>query len=62
MPGINPKFTNREGQSRKMKVRQLRLTDDENEMLNELLAATGLTLRDLVSEMIDERYRNEFER
>lgn len=62
MPGINPKFTNREGQSRKMKVRQLRLTDDENEMLNELLAATGLTLRDLIAEMIDERYREEFER
>ncbi len=62
MPGINPKYTDRGGQGRKMKVRQLRLTDDENEMLNELLAATELTLRDLIAEMIDERYREEFER
>lgn len=62
MPGINPKYTDRSGQGRQMVKRQVRLTDDENEMLNELLAATGLTLRDLIAEMIDERYREEFER
>lgn len=60
MPGLNPKYTTRDGQAREMKKRSFRLTEDENEMLEELLKHTGVTLRDLIAEMIEERWMEEF--
>ena len=52
-------YTDREGQAKEMKKRSIRLTDEENETLNELLDITGMTLRDLIAEMIEERYMEE---
>lgn len=57
---FNPKYTDRNGQARQMKVRQIRITEEENEMLEELLSKTGYTLRDLMAEMIEERWMEEF--
>jgi len=49
-------YEDRNGSSAEMKKRTVRLTDEENEKLNELLSITGLSLRELIAEMIDERY------
>lgn len=62
MAGINPKYTDRGREGKKMKGRLIRLTEDENEMLDELIQATGLTMRDLIVKLLDEKYREEFER
>lgn len=49
-------YEDRNGSSAEMKKRTVRLTDEENEKLDELLSITGLSLRELIAEMIDERY------
>lgn len=58
--GMNPKYTDRNGMGKQMTKRQVRLTDDENEQLNEILNKTGTTLRDLIAELINERWMEEF--
>lgn len=58
--GFNPKYTDREGQGRQMTRRTVRLTDEENAKLDEVLNKTGYTLRDLFSEMLEERWIEEF--
>lgn len=57
--GVSERFTDRGGESLQMKKRTVRLTEDENEMLEELLKHTGVTLRDLIAEMIEERWMEE---
>lgn len=57
---FNPKYTDREGQGRNMIRRAVRLTEEENEMLNEILSKTGYTLRDLIAELVEERWMEEF--
>ncbi|MDK0700142.1 hypothetical protein QTI54_05920 [Clostridium perfringens] len=42
-----------------MKQRKMRLTEEENEKLDELLAKTKLNLRDLMAELIEERWIEE---
>lgn len=49
-------LTDRDGKSKEMIKRGFRLTDEENEMLNSLLAHTKLTLRDLLAQLIEEKY------
>ena len=39
-----------------MVKRSFRLTDEENAMLNHLTAQTGLTLRDLMAQLVEEKY------
>lgn len=58
--GLNPRYTDRNGLGKKMKTRQMRLTDEENEQLDEILIKTGYTLRDLMAELINERWLEEF--
>lgn len=57
---FNPKYTDREGQGRSMVRRTVRLTEEENGMLDEILAKTGYTLRDLIAELVEERWMEEF--
>lgn len=49
-------LTDRNGKSKEMIKRGVRLTDSENLMLNNLIAQTGLNLRDLIAELIEEKY------
>ena len=49
-------LTDRHGKSKEMIKRGVRLTNEENEKLNSLVAQTGLTLRDLVAQLIEEKY------
>ncbi|MGV2803586.1 hypothetical protein GNF85_07810 [Clostridium perfringens] len=56
---IKKKLTHRDGKSLEMKQRKMRLTEEENEKLDELLAKTKLNLRDLMSELIEERWMEE---
>ncbi|EGT3617261.1 hypothetical protein [Clostridium perfringens] len=56
---IKRSYKDREGNSLEMKKRTIRLTNEENEMLDEILDITKLSLRDLISEMIEERYVEE---
>ena len=49
-------LTDRNGKSKEMIKRGVRLTDSENSMLNNLIAQTGLNLRDLIAELIEEKY------
>lgn len=56
---FNPRYTDREGQGRNMVRRTVRLTDEENKQLDEVLKKTEMTLRDLVAEMINERWMEE---
>lgn len=44
----------RKGKSLEMKQRCLRLTDDENEMLNALIKEKGVTFRDLIVELLEQ--------
>ena len=60
--GFNPKFTDRQGQANDMKQRKVRLTDEENRMLDEVLEKTGYTLRDLFAELVEERWHEECKR
>lgn len=48
--------TDRNGKAREMKLRGVRLTDAEDAMLNDLMAQTGLKLRDLIAQLIEEKY------
>ena len=45
-------LTDRNGKSQEMVKRSFRLTDEENAMLNHLTAQTGLTLRDLMAQLV----------
>lgn len=56
MGGMNPLYTDRNGMGRMMKKRTFRLTDEEDEMLKEVLIKSGTTLRDLMAELIQERW------
>ncbi|MFH0325403.1 hypothetical protein [Clostridium perfringens] len=56
---IKKKLTHRDGKSLEMKQRKMRLTEEENEKLDELLAKTKLNLRDLMAELIEERWIEE---
>jgi len=56
---IKKKLTHRDGKSLEMKQRKMRLTEEENEKLDELLAKTKLNLRDLMAELIEERWMEE---
>ena len=49
-------LTDRNGKSKDMVKRSVRLTDEENAMLNGLMAQTGLNLRDLIAQLIEEKY------
>lgn len=49
-------LTDRNGKSQEMVKRSFRLTDAENVMLNHLTAQTGLTLRDLIAQLVEEKY------
>ena len=49
-------LTDRNGKSQEMVKRSFRLTDEENAMLNHLIAQTGLTLRDLMAQLVEEKY------
>ena len=49
-------LTDRNGKSQEMVKRSFRLTDEENAMLNHLTAQTGLTLRDLMAQLVEEKY------
>lgn len=49
-------LTDRNGKSQEMVKRSFRLTDAENAMLNHLTAQTGLTLRDLIAQLVEEKY------
>lgn len=49
-------LTDRNGKSKDMVKRGVRLTDSENSMLNSLIAQTGLNLRDLIAQLIEEKY------
>lgn len=51
-------YDDRDGKSLEMKKRTIRLTVEEDGLLDELLATTGLSLRNLFSEMITHRYYN----
>lgn len=57
--GMNPKYTDRNGMGRQMQRRAVRLTEEENSMLNEVLEKTGQTLRDFFAELIEERWLEE---
>ena len=46
----------RNGKSKEMVKRGFRLTNEENEMLNSVVAQTGLTLRDLIAQLVEEKY------
>lgn len=50
------KYTDRAGASLEMIQRKVRLTEDENEMLNELLEFNQMTLRDLIAALIEDEY------
>lgn len=50
------KYTDRSGASLEMIQRKVRLTEDENEMLNELLEFNQMTLRDLIAALIEDEY------
>lgn len=56
---VKKKLTHRDGKSLEMKQRKMRLTEEENEKLDELLAKTKLNLRDLMAELIEERWMEE---
>ena len=56
---VKKKLTHRDGKSLEMKQRKMRLTEEENEKLDELLAKTKLNLRDLMAELIEERWIEE---
>lgn len=49
-------LTDRNGKSKEMIKRGVRLTNEENAMLNILMSQTGLNLRDLISHLIEEEY------
>lgn len=49
-------LTDRNGKSQEMVKRSFRLTDAENAILNHLTAQTGLTLRDLIAQLVEEKY------
>lgn len=49
-------LTDRNGKSKEMIKRGFRLTNEENEMLNSVVAQTGLTLRDLIAQLVEEKY------
>ena len=49
-------LTDKNGKSQEMVKRSFRLTDEENAMLNHLTAQTGLTLRDLMAQLVEEKY------
>lgn len=49
-------LTDRNGKSKEMVKRGVRLTNSENAMLNSLIAQTGLNLRDLIAQLIEEKY------
>lgn len=48
--------TDRNGKSREMAKRGIRLTDEENSKLNELVAHSGMNLRDYISNLIEIEY------
>lgn len=50
-------LTDRQGKSLDMIKRGIRLTDEENYKLNKLLDVTGMTLRDLIASLIEEKYK-----
>ena len=49
-------LTDRNGKSKDMIKRSVRLTDEENTMLNNLMGKTGLNLRDLIAHLVEEKY------
>lgn len=51
-------LVDRKGKSSEMPKRGIRLTDEENTKLNELMDATGMNLRDLIASLIEEKYKN----
>lgn len=46
-------LTDRNGKSKEMAKRGMRLTDQENFKLNTLLANSGMTLRDYIANLIE---------
>lgn len=52
-------YTDREGLGKQMIKRGIRLTEEENEMLNELLEVNEMTLRDFIASLIEEEYIRE---
>lgn len=50
--------TDRNGKAHEMKMRGVRLTADEDKMLNNLMVQTGLKLRDLIAQLVEEKYNN----
>ncbi|HAT4185391.1 TPA: hypothetical protein I9007_000878 [Clostridium perfringens] len=56
---IKKKLTHRDGKSLEMKQRKMRLTEEENAKLDEILDKTGLNLRDLMAEMIEDKWMEE---
>lgn len=49
-------LTSRDGKSSEMKLRSVRLTEDENHKLNYILEARSMTLRDFVAEQIEKEF------
>lgn len=49
-------LTDRNGKSKDMKKRTVRLTESENFKLNTLLANSGMTLRDYIANLIEIEY------
>ena len=51
-------LTDRNGKSKEMTKRGIRLTEEENNKLNELVSNSGLTLRDYIAGLIEIEYEN----
>lgn len=49
-------LTDRNGKSKEMPKRGIRLTDEENAKLNTLIVQTGKSLRDLIADLINREY------
>lgn len=50
-------LTDRNGKSKEMSKRTMRLTDTENYKLNKLLSQSGITLRDYMANLIEIEYK-----
>ena len=57
MSTVRKDYVDRNGKAQEMIKRTVRLTDDENMQLNELLSFTGMTLRDLVASLVSNEHK-----
>ncbi len=51
-------LTDRNGKSKEMIKRGVRLTDEENYRLERLMTMSGLNLRDLIATLVNEKYES----